>query len=224
MVNELLPPVGQGILLSALLAALMSTVSSVLNSASTIWSVDVHKRLLHHSAGDEELVRIGRWSTFVIIVIATILAPLLLKWQGGIFIYIQDMAAFFAPPIAVIFLAAFLWPRAHGRAATFTLVFGILSGIALKVTGQTWGQDGIPWLKPLLNRAAVNWAICFIALIVATYLIPSDDRPYDKDAIWNPKWAKLPETEKSLNSGLRNLMFWWLVMVFVSVGLFVIFR
>jgi len=224
MVNELLPPIGQGILLSALLAALMSTVSSVLNSASTIWSVDVHKRLIHHSAGDEELVRIGRWSTFVIIVIATILAPLLLKWQGGIFIYIQDMAAFFAPPIAVIFLAAFLWPRAHGRAATFTLVFGILSGIALKVTGQTWGQDGIAWLKPLLNRAAVNWAICLIALIIATYLIPSDNRPYDKDAIWNLKWAKLPETEKSLNRGLRNLMFWWIVMVSVSVGLFVIFR
>jgi len=225
MVNEFLPPLGKGVLLAALIAAIMSTVSSVLNSASTIWSVDVHKRLLRPAAGERELVTVGRWSTFVIIVLGTVLAPLLLWWEGGIFIYIQDMAAFFAPPITVIFLAAFLWRRAHGRAASFTLVFGILSGIFLKFLGLTYGPNGIAQLKPLLNRAAVNWALCFVALIAATMLIRRDPKEsYDPDAIWNWRWAHLPESERSLNRGWRNLMFWWVVMMSISTGLFVIFR
>ncbi len=225
MVNELLPPFGRGVLLAALIAAIMSTVSSVLNSASTIWSMDVHKRLLHPEASEAELVRVGRWSTLLIIVIGTALAPLLLWWKGGIFIYIQDMAAFFAPPITVIFLAAFLWPRAHGRAATFTLVFGIMSGIVLKVTAERYGSEGIAQLKPLLNRAAVNWAICLAALIIATFGIRrSKDESYDPDAIWNLRWARLPENERPRNRGLRNLMFWWIVMISVSAALFVFFR
>ncbi len=225
MVNELLPPFGRGVLLAALIAAIMSTVSSVLNSASTIWSIDVHKRLIHKSAGEQELVRVGRWSTFLIIVVGTALAPLLLWWKGGIFIYIQDMAAFFAPPITVIFLAAFLWPRAHGRAATFTLVFGIMSGIVLKVVAERYGSEGIAQLKPLLNRAAANWAICFAAMIIATFGIRrSKEESYDPDAIWNLRWARLPENERPRNLGVRNLMFWWIVMISISVGLFVFFR
>jgi len=225
MIQELLPPVGQGILLAALIAAIMSTVSSVLNSSSTIWSIDVHQRILHLNASEAELVRVGRWSTLVIIVIGTAFAPVLLWWSGGIFIYIQDMAAFLAPPISVIFLAAFLWRRAHGRAATFTLVFGILSGIALKVLGQTWGPEGITWLQPLLNRAAVNWAVCLVALILSTYIIPQNPREtYDPDTIWNFRWARLPQCERPLNRGRHNLMFWWLAMVAASGSLFVIFR
>ena len=243
MVNELLPPVGRGILLAALIAAIMSTVSSVLNSASTIWSMDVHKRLLRPTATEQELVKVGRWSTFVIIVLGTALAPLLLWWKGGIFIYIQDMAAFFAPPIAVIFLAAFLWRRAHSRAATFTLVFGIVTGILLKIAGLKglaflrfagvnvaaeqlqWLRTFFATLQPLLNRAAVNWMLCFAALILTTMLIPRNPKEsYDPDTIWNRRWARLPEVERPLNRGWRNLMFWWVVMISISTGLFVIFR
>ena len=225
MINESLPPIGRGVLLAALIAAIMSTVSSVLNSSSTIWSVDVHKRHLHPDAGEAELVAVGRWSTFVIIVIGTLFAPVLLWWEGGIFIYIQDMAAFLAPPISVIFLAAFLWPRAHARAATCTLIFGIGSGILLKVIGLTWGEDGIAQLQPLLNRAAVNWGVCLLALATATFLIPPGPaESYDPDCIWNTKWARLPSAERPRNRGPRNLVFWWIVMIVASTSLFIIFR
>ncbi len=225
MINTFLGPFGKGIMLAALIAAIMSTVSSVLNSASTIWSMDVHKRFLHKAASEAELVKVGRWSTFVIIVIGTAFAPVLLWWKGGIFIYIQDMAAFIAPPISVVFLGAFLWKRAHGRAATFTLVFGIVSALILKAVGLTWGPDGISQLQPLLNRAAVSWGLCLIALVITSYAIPPHPKEdYDKDALWNTRWGRLPEKERPLNRGWRNLMFWWIVMVTVSTSLFVIFR
>lgn len=225
MIGELLPPAGQGLLLAALIAAIMSTVSSVLNSSSTIWSVDVYKRLLKRDADDREIVRVGRWSTLIVILVGTAFAPLLLWWKGGIFIYIQDMAAFLAPPITVIFLAAFLWPRAHGRAACFTLLFGIVSGVGLKIFAERFGQNGIETLKPLLNRAAVNWFLCLVALVVATWLVPRHKtESYDADAIWNRRWARLPVDEQRLNRGGRNLVFWWGVMVAASTSLFIIFH
>jgi SSS family solute:Na+ symporter len=225
MVKEFLPTWGQGILLAALIAAIMSTVSSVLNSTSTIWAMDVHKRILHKGASEAEVVRVGRWATLVTIVIGTAAAPALLYWEEGLFIYIQDMAALLAPPIVVVFLAAFLWRRAHGRSATFTLVFGILCGAGLMVLGKTAWSDDIAWIKPLLNRAAINWVFCLAALVLSTYLIPrNQDESYDPDAIWNARWARLPEQERPRNRGYRNLMFWWLVMVSTSASLFMIFR
>ncbi len=243
MINVFLHPVGKGILLAALIAAIMSTVSSVLNSASTIWSIDIHKRYIQPHAEEGDLVTVGRWSTFVIILIGTCFAPVLLYWEGGIFIYIQDMAAFLAPPICVIFLAAFLWSRAHGRAATFTLIVGILSGIAIKVFTQIVTVENIPWLAPnysyshyalvtlsqtldpLLNRAAANWVLCLFALTVSTYLIPrAAHDTYDPDCIWNTRWARLPENERSFNRGIHNLMLWWIVMMLISITLFVVFR
>jgi SSS family solute:Na+ symporter len=244
MIHTFLPPLGQGIMLAVLIAAIMSTVSSVLNSSSTIWSIDVHRRILRPRASEGELVKVGRWSTFAIIVIGTALAPLLLWYEKGIFIYIQDMAALFAPPISVIFLAAFLWRGAHGRAATFTLVFGIVVGALLWTITETCTAERLARrmpslseetlrqavtvvgsIKPLLNRAAISWVLCLAGLITSTWAIRRNPREkFDADTIWNPRWARLPEGERPLNRGLRNLMFWWLVMVTASTSLFIIFR
>ncbi len=224
MINDFLPPLGQGILLAALMAALMSTVSSVLNSVATIWTMDIHKRFLHKAASEPEMVRVGRLATLVCITIGTVAAPFVLYWRGGLFIYIQDMAAFFAPPITVIFLAAFLWRRAHSKSATFTLVFGIIIGVILKIVAETAGENGIAQLKPLLNRAAVNWILSLVVMIAVTVLIRKrDGESYDSDIIWNRKWARLPGAERHLNLGLRSLMFWWIVMISISAALFVIF-
>jgi len=225
MIKEFLPPVGQGLLLAALIAAIMSTVSSVLNSTSTIWSMDVHKRFLHKQASEEELVKVGRWSTLAIIVIGTMFAPILLRYEGGIFIYIQDTNTFIAPPICIIYLSAFLWRRAHGRAATFTLFFGLVCGIVLKILSVSWGEDGIEPLKPLLNRAAVNCILCLFFLIVTSYLIPRNPtESYDPDVIWNRRWGRLPASDLPLNRGGRNLMVWWILLVASSTGLFILFR
>ncbi|HIG57485.1 MAG TPA: hypothetical protein EYG11_00190 [Candidatus Latescibacteria bacterium] len=222
MINAFLHPVGKGILLAALVAAIMSTVSSVLNSSSTIWAIDIHRRFIEPQASEEKLVTVGRWTTFAIIIIGTSLAPLLLQWKDGVFIYIQDMAALFAPPISVIFLAAFLWGKAHGRAATVTLAFGIAAGIAIYSIASSYNID---WLLPLLNRAAVSWILCLVVLIVSVYTIKKNPgETYDPDAIWNTQWARLPADERARNRGVRSLMFWWIVLVSVSFALFFVFR
>ncbi len=233
MIDEMLPAAGQGILLAALIAAMMSTVSSVLNSASTIWTVDVHKRLLRPAASEQEMVRIGKWATFITIILGTILAPVLLRYEGGIFVYIQSLGAHFAPPISVIFLAAFLWRKAHGRAATFTLIFGIAFGFALELFLRTVQAEKttlikleqIAWMEPFMTRAGISWVVSVLALVLSTWLIrPDRNETYDPDCIWNRRWARLPEGLRHLNKGARNLMFWWIVMLCLSIAIFVYFR
>ncbi|MHC4477099.1 MAG: sodium:solute symporter family transporter [Planctomycetota bacterium] len=233
MIDELLPSVGKGILLAALIAAMMSTVSSVLNSASTIWTVDVHKRLLRRNASEQEMVEVGKWATFIIIVFATAVAPLLLEYEGGIFVYVQNLGSHFAAPISVIFLAAFLWRKAHGRAATFTMIFGFAFGYVLKFFVIFVEKDWIPliepkhilWMSPFMTRAGLSFVASIIALILSTYLIrPNRAEAPDPDCIWNRRWARLPEAERPINKGTRNLMFWWAVMVGVSIAVFAFFR
>lgn len=285
-----LGPAAQGLLLAALIAAIMSTVSSVLNSASTIWSIDIYQRMINSAASEAQLVKMGRWSSLIIILIGTAAAPLMLYWKDGIFIFIQNIGALIAPPIVVIFLAAFLWRRAHGRAATITLAFGIVAGALLwggtealwisptidrqdpvvigrlaedpkaqqhlgddALTEKWLAQDAVvtdhfakkrlaaclPFLdeaavdktfwaivfaKPPLNRAAITWALSLVVMVLSTLLLPSDPHErYDPDAIWNPRWARLPSNEAELNRGVRNLMLWWLVMIAASGSLFAIF-
>ena len=232
MIDDFLPSAGQGILLAALIAAMMSTVSSVLNSASTIWIVDVHKRLLRHKATEQEMVKVGKWATFIIIVFATAAAPLLLKYKGGIFVYVQNLGSHFATPISVIFLVAFLWRKAHGRAATCTLIFGIAFGFVLKYFVELVEKGWLPpikpehveWMAPFMTRAGISWVVSLIALILASCLIRRNpaEAP-DPDCIWNRRWGKLPEAERAINKGARNLMFWWAVMITVSIAIFALF-
>ncbi len=240
----ILGPVIQGLLLSALLAALMSSVSSILNSSSTIWAIDVHKRLLRPNASERELVSVGRWSTFVIILAATVVAPMLLWWDSGVFIFIQSIYALFGPPIVVIFMTAFLWRRAHARPATFTLFFGVGLGALLWAFSAICTVDRMDaycsglgptiiepltttarWLSPMLNRAAAGTIICLVAMVVASIVTkPASGETYDPDTIWNLRWARLPEEERRLNRGPRNLMFWWMMMIVASASLFIFFR
>jgi len=167
---------------------------------------------------------VGRWSTFIVIVIGTSLTPVLVLWREGLFLFIQNMYGLFAPAIAVIFVAAFFWRRAHARAATFTLVFGFVVAATLWILTLTVRAAWVRPLDPLLNRAAVTLVLCFGALIFATFLVRrSPEESYDPQIIWNRRWAHLPQAERALNRGLRNLMFWWIVLISGSVAIFVVF-
>jgi hypothetical protein len=76
-----------------------------------------------------------------------------------------------------------------------------------------------------MNRAGLSWTLSFVLMIGATYLIPkARGESCDKDAVWNPKWGRLPEAERTRNTGLRNLIFWWIVMMSISIALFIIFE
>jgi len=89
---QILVPVGlRGLFLAALFGAIQSTVNSVLNSTSTVFTLDIYKRMWRRDASDKEIVWVGVWATVVILIISIILAGFVDRFGRGLFVYIQEL-------------------------------------------------------------------------------------------------------------------------------------
>jgi SSS family solute:Na+ symporter len=170
LIANLLPVGLRGFMLAALFGAVMSSLDSMLNSASTIYTMDLHARHLRPNSSPKELVRVGRIATGVLVLIACTMAPLLADPRlGGIFKYIQMFQGFVSPGIVTVFVFGMLVRRTPAIAAMAGLLLNIpVYGLLL-------------WLLPdvaFLNHMAVTVAALAAAMGVITVLRPRE-RPAD---------------------------------------------
>ncbi len=138
MILELMPKGLRGVMVAALLAALMSTVSGALNSISTLFSYDLYKRF-RPAATDHQLVFVGRISAAVALVIAIGLVPLLNDYKS-IFEGLNEILAHLAPPVTCVFLLGVFWPRASAISAKWTLWLGSALGATVFLIGKLGDQ------------------------------------------------------------------------------------
>mmetsp|Transcript_42139 Transcript_42139/g.164782 ORF Transcript_42139/g.164782 Transcript_42139/m.164782 type:complete len:610 (-) Transcript_42139:104-1933(-) len=127
IVSNILPHGLLGLMVAAMLAALMSSLASTYNSTSAIISYEFYKRLRPRST-DRSLVIVGRVSIVLLTIIGILWIPVISKTGDGLYLYIQSIISYVAPPIAVVYLAGILWKGATPRAATVTLFSGGLIG------------------------------------------------------------------------------------------------
>jgi SSS family solute:Na+ symporter len=121
LIREIIPVGLRGVILAALAGAVISTLAAVLNSASTIFTMDIYHRLVRREAGEAELVAVGRATTLAALVLAAVLAtsPFL---QGGIFTFIQEFQGYVSPGIVAAFVFGFAVPKAPPAAGLAALV------------------------------------------------------------------------------------------------------
>jgi SSS family solute:Na+ symporter len=229
--QSLLGAAGQGLVVAAILAAVMNAVAAAVHAVSTLWTIDLSQNMLGRNDSESELVARGRRSSLTTIILATLLAPLLLAWfpstsgsgAGGVFNYVLELSAIIAPPCAVVFLVAFFWPTAHGRSAVATLVGGCLTGAVLWFVVAFAEAEFVPlWLKPVVTRAGVTGLASLVLLLLFAFVIPqSSGELYDPDATWSLDLATLPPHERDAGSGLGNLWFWWGLLFAGSIGVWI---
>ncbi len=130
MIKTMLWPGMQGVVIAALLAALMSTVSGALNSIATLCSYDVYQRF-NPKADDRHLIRVGRIATFVAMCVAVIWSMAISHLGETIFQAMLDVFPVVAPPTAVVFLWGVFWRRTSARAALWTLIGGSILGMIM---------------------------------------------------------------------------------------------
>lgn len=208
LVRELIPAGFRGIVMAGLASGMMSHISSVLNSCSTVFTMDLYRPLLARRRTDAHLVFVGRISAFVILLVATLLALWFTRQKLGVFDLIQNVGAWIAAPIAAVFLLGVLWKRTTAVAATTVLIVGF---------PFTWFVESVlfkkvAWLMPFdnwLNRTFVVWVCSMLALVVLSLVTTPPDPARIKGIIWSWKTAALPDSERQRNRGLRNLMLWW---------------
>ncbi|MFT5386179.1 MAG: SSS family solute:Na+ symporter [Saprospiraceae bacterium] len=129
MITEFLPTGLKGLAIAGLLAALMSSLSSAFNSCSTLLTIDFYQKY-RPKASEKDLVRFGRISTVVLVIVSLGWIPFMNALMGGgIFHYLQSIQAYIAPPIAAVFLLGLYYKWINARAAIITLWTGFVIGI-----------------------------------------------------------------------------------------------
>ena len=126
LVKYLLPVGLKGLVAGGLMAALMSSLASVFNSCSTIFTIDIYQKLKPNKS-DKELLNTGRIATIFIVVLGIIWIPIMEKIGGGImYQYLQNVQSYIAPPVTAVFLLGIIWKRVNSQAAITTLLAGLV--------------------------------------------------------------------------------------------------
>jgi SSS family solute:Na+ symporter len=173
LIGVLLPIGLRGLVVAGLLAALMSSLSSVFNSTSTLITLDVYKKL-RPDASERRLVLIGRFATAALVGFGLLWIPLMKLISGQLYQYLQSVQAYISPPIAAVFLLGVLWRRVNAKGAMAALITGFVLGMGRLVAELSKGSlDGLLFAYAdinFLHFAIVLFVICTAVLIVVSLL------------------------------------------------------
>ena len=179
LVRELLPSGMRGLVAGGLLAALMSSLSSVFNSCSTLFTMDIYKKL-KPNASEKKLVVVGRIATGIIVISGILWIPLMkVVSSGGLYQYLQSVQAYIAPPIAAVFLLGIFWNRINSRGALAALVGGFSAGMfRLGLEINKANLSGFLYDFADLNFlyfAIFSFLACIALMIIVSLITPSPD-------------------------------------------------
>ena len=142
LVKTLLPVGLKGLVAGGLMAALMSSLASVFNSCSTIFTIDIFKKI-RPDKSEESLIRIGKIATAIIVVLGIIWIPIMEKIGGGVmYQYLQNVQSYIAPPVTAVFLLGIIWKRVTSDAAITTLISGLIL-LILRLGTEIYFQEEI---------------------------------------------------------------------------------
>lgn len=221
MLQSLVPAGLRGLFLAALFGAIQSTVNSVLNSTATIVTLDIYNRNFRQNASEKHLVRVGMWTSLIILIIAIILGRYIEKVGGSLFVYIQTLYAFFAPPFAAIFVLGILFRRINAAGATAAVFSGFALGILLKIYLQL-DPSHPHWLEPYRMQAIVNWLFSLTVCVTVSLFTPPPAPAQVTDQL-TFNWRKMNVFSELGNAWYSSVILWWALFVVFIILLMIIF-
>ena len=177
---DLLPAGIRGLVLSALIAAITSSVDSILNSASTLMTMDVI-RPLRPKVSDKALVRIGRLTTVGVTAVAILWAPQIANFPS-LWQYMQSALSYVVPPVVAVFGLGIFWPRTSATAAFAVLAAGLPLGLVFFVLVEVMGVFDIQFLY----ASGLSFVISLVALAIISPLTKAPVADKTEELIWTP--------------------------------------
>ncbi len=185
LIINLLPTGLVGLVLAALLAAVMGAMSSVFNSASTLVTLDFYKKI-KPSANEANLVNFGRIATGAMVLLGLLWVPFIHLISSQLYIYLQSVQAYISPPIAACFVLGILWTRLNAAGAITSLLTGFVLGALRFVLelvdrgrgGHYFETGGLRWIVDMnfLHYAIFMFVVCSLVLIVVSLMSPAPER------------------------------------------------
>ena len=158
---SLLPNGLLGLTFAALIAAIVSSLASMSNSISTIFTMDIYKYFKNDNVSQSNLIQVGRMTVIVSVLIATLVAQPLLGSFESIFQYIQNFTGYFSPGIVVIFLVALFWKKATSMSVLIAALISLIASILISIN--------FPEL-PFIHRMTIVFVLSALGCIVTTHL------------------------------------------------------
>ena len=185
LVKELLPSGMRGLVAGGLLAALMSSLSSVFNSCSTLFTMDIYKKIRPNKT-EKELITVGRIATGVVVISGILWIPFMKIISGELYTYLQSVQAYIAPPIAAVFLMGIFWQRINSQGALACLVIGFSVGMTRLILEINKSSLTGFWYSladlNFLYFAIYSFLFC-VALMIFVSLLTKPQRPKDIEGL-----------------------------------------
>ncbi len=215
---DLLPIGVRGVVLAALVAAITSTVDSILNSASTLVTMDFVQRFRPQTS-QAALVQIGRIATVGAMLVAIIWAPQIARFET-LFSYLQSAYSYVTPPVVAVFLVGIMWTRVNRHGAFWTLATIIPIGAMFFILNEVMEVFSIQFLY----AAAISFALSLVVLIGVSLLTGAPDREQVEELTWRPAyWHR--DTEELRGKPLyQNYRFWAVTLLISAFVVVFIFR
>ncbi|XP_026888522.2 sodium/myo-inositol cotransporter [Electrophorus electricus] len=188
-------PVGlRGLMMAVMIAALMSDLDSIFNSASTIFTLDIYK-MVRKCASSRELLVVGRLFVIFMVTISIAWVPVIVEMQGGqMYLYIQEMAGYLTPPIAALFLLGVFWKRCNETGAFWGGLTGFVLGATRLLLGFAFREPRCtePDERPAFFRqvhymyiaAGLFWISGLVAVVVSLCTPPPNKEMIQRTTVW----------------------------------------
>ena len=170
-------PVGlKGLILAALAAAIVSSLASMINSTSTIFTMDIYKSTINKKADDKQMVKVGRLTGLVALIVAMILAPQLGS-LGQVFQFIQEYTGVVSPGILAVFLMGLFYKKATNNAAIWGVILSVPIAMYFKVAPNGWSDASIFVNIPFMNQMLVTCIGTLLIIAIISYFEGNEDDP-----------------------------------------------
>ncbi|XP_029915381.1 sodium/glucose cotransporter 5 isoform X3 [Myripristis murdjan] len=198
MISRALYPGLRGLMIAVMMAALMSSLTSIFNSSSTLFTMDIWKK--HRPrASERELLLVGRIVTVILVVVSVVWIPILQSANSGqLYVYIQSVTSYLAPPVTAVFTLAVFWKRTNEQGAFWGLMVGLVVGVCRMVLEFAFPPPrcGVVDLAPAVLRSVhyLHFAILLCgltAVVVATVSLLTP--PPSHEQVCNLTWWTLTE-------------------------------
>ncbi len=218
LVFDLIPVGVRGLILAAVIAAITSTVDSILNSASTIVTMDFVKTF-RPDTSDKTLVFIGRIATVIALVVAIVWAPFIAQFDT-LYGYLQSVLSFLVPPVVAVFLLGIAWKRVNADAAFWTLA--ILQPLGVLAFWFTQVRPEEPTIQ-FLYAAGAGFGLAIVMLVTISVLGKTPDLEKTEELTWQNKYWK-EETEELKGTPIwANYRVLTVIMLIITAGLVIWF-
>ncbi len=176
LIKNFIPSGLKGLILAALAAAIVSSLASMLNSTSTIFTMDIYKAFLNKKASDKQMVKVGRLTGLLALIIAMLIAPQL-GTLGQVFQFIQEYTGVVSPGILAVFLMGLFYKKATNKAAIWGVILSIPVAMYFKVAPNGWSDAAFFIDLPFMHQMMLTCLATIGVIALISYFGGNQEDP-----------------------------------------------